>query len=91
MAKDDWLIWSNEHHAWWGPGRAGYTTLTHMAGRYSKEEADRICEQANCWIPRAHPPNEVACLAPETASGDFREAAEQYAASNRFAAEIGVP
>jgi hypothetical protein len=59
---DVWLIWSNEHRAWWGPGRHGYTTLTDRAGRYSRQEAAEIVGQANI-VPRL-PPNEVAVLAP---------------------------
>lgn len=58
----DYLIWSNEHRAWWMPGRCGYTTLTHEAGRYSEAAADAILRQAN-YNP-APPPNEVKCLAP---------------------------
>lgn len=42
-----YLIWSNEHRAWWAPGGLGYTTLTHAAGRYSKEAAEDICKKAN--------------------------------------------
>ena len=37
-----YMIWSNEHRAWWRPGRRGYTTLTVSAGRYSAAEADAI-------------------------------------------------
>lgn len=59
---EQWLVWSNEHRAWWGPGRHGYTTLTDRAGRYSLDEATAICAQANI-VPR-DPPNEVAVLAP---------------------------
>jgi len=57
----DYLVWSNEHAAWWAPGGRGYTTLTHMAGRYSKEQADEICRQANF---RPGDINEVAVIAP---------------------------
>jgi hypothetical protein len=57
----EYLIWSNEHLAWWKPAELGYTTLTHNAGRYSKEEADAICARAN-FDPETI--NEVAVLAP---------------------------
>jgi hypothetical protein len=38
-----WLIWSNEHNAWWGPNGNGYTSLVAHAGRYAMDEAVRIC------------------------------------------------
>lgn len=38
-----WLVWSNEHCAWWGPNRSNYYTSIESAGRYSLEEAMRIC------------------------------------------------
>jgi len=37
-----YLIWSFEHRAWWGPDRCGYTTDIERAGRYTKEEAGEI-------------------------------------------------
>jgi hypothetical protein len=61
----DYLIWSNEHRRWWRPGEMGYTTVTHLAGRYTKEGADRICEKANEHLPAGATPNEVAVLAPD--------------------------
>lgn len=61
----DYLIWSNEHTAWWKPAHRGYTTVIHEAGRYTSAEADRIVAAAN-FNPSA-PPNEVKCLAPSIA------------------------
>lgn len=58
----EYLIWSNEHRAWWKPARCGYTTLTHEAGRYTEAVADAILRSAN-FDPAARP-NEVKCLAP---------------------------
>jgi hypothetical protein len=55
-----YLIWSNEHKAWWKPDHNGYTTNTGEAGRYQEREARFICERAN--IAEV---NEVLCLAPE--------------------------
>jgi hypothetical protein len=43
----DFLIWSYEHDAWWGPAKMGYTKDFERAGRYTKDEAARICEDAN--------------------------------------------
>jgi hypothetical protein len=42
----EYLIWSNEHRAWWGPGRHGYVQAIDHAGRYSKAEALDICANA---------------------------------------------
>jgi len=38
-----YLVWSNEHDAWWGPGRHGYSRGLDGAGRYSRDEALEIC------------------------------------------------
>jgi len=38
----DWyLIWSNEHRAWWRPNSQGYTTHLEKAGRYTRQDAIR--------------------------------------------------
>jgi hypothetical protein len=37
-----WLVWSNEHAAWWGPNRCHYYTDVSAAGRYTLEEAMQI-------------------------------------------------
>lgn len=65
MDGERYLIWSNEHRAWWKPNRYGYSTLTHEAGTYSKEEAEGIISRAN--IGQSHTkgmPNEVMVLSP---------------------------
>lgn len=41
-----YLIWSNEHDAWWGPNERGYTRTLAGAGIYSREDAIRICKHA---------------------------------------------
>ena len=43
----DWLVWSNEHRAWWRPNRSGYTINLQEAGRYTFMEAGLICRNAN--------------------------------------------
>ena len=43
---DDYLIWSNEHRRWWGPGGRGYVTGVRAAGRYSRDHALEICRGA---------------------------------------------
>lgn len=71
-----WLVYSNEHGAWWRPNSAGYTKHVESAGRYSKAEADYICRDASRGPKRFEedPPHEVAVIAPE-AYGHFTRAA----------------
>lgn len=38
-----WLIWSNEHRAWWCGDGHGYTTSRAKAGVYSMQDAINIC------------------------------------------------
>jgi len=42
----EYLIWSRED-GWRSPGGRGYTDDFEKAGRYTREEADAICEKAN--------------------------------------------
>lgn len=42
-----WLVWSNEHRAYWGPGHSGYVEKRSEAGRYTYEEAVKIVYGAN--------------------------------------------
>jgi hypothetical protein len=39
MSGDVYLVWSNEHRAWWRPNAQGYTVHHEAAGRYTREEA----------------------------------------------------
>ena len=43
---DEYLVWSNEHNAWWGPGEMGYVRRVADAGRYTRDHALRICRRA---------------------------------------------
>jgi hypothetical protein len=54
-----WVIWSEEHRAWWGAARWGYVVRLTDAGRYTEAEAREIVKQANRAIA---PPrfNEIA-------------------------------
>ncbi|MDN5849112.1 MAG: hypothetical protein L0H63_05660 [Nitrococcus sp.] len=63
-ADGKWLVWSNEHGAWWRPAKWGYTRAIEEAGRYTRAEADAIVAQANIVIEPGERPNEVAVLAP---------------------------
>ena len=51
-----YLIWSEEHGAWWNPNSAGYTMTMKRAGRYTRSEAHKIADSANgggtfCEVP----------------------------------------
>lgn len=43
----DFLIWSEEHRAWWRPYARGYTDSIVQAGRYTAERAAEIVNAAN--------------------------------------------
>lgn len=45
--SEAWLIWSNEHVAWWAEARNGYTNVVEDAGRYTYKEALEIVRNAN--------------------------------------------
>jgi hypothetical protein len=38
-----WVVWSNEHLAYWGPHERGYTRRIEAAGRYTRDQARAIC------------------------------------------------
>lgn len=61
MVKPLFLIWSEEHGAWWRPGRWGYTQRIREAGQYPKAIADEIVAGAN-FAP--HIFNEIAVPVP---------------------------
>ena len=46
MSGPAWLIWSNEHRAWWRGGGNGYTVQVSQAGLYSEADALDICARA---------------------------------------------
>jgi len=51
-----YLIWSEEHGAWWkresGGQTWGYTHSMEQAGRYTKERAAQIVAKANAVVHR---------------------------------------
>ncbi len=54
----DYIIWSFERNAWWGPYSEGfYVTDVAKAGRYSAEVAGEIvtnsvlCDDIAIWLP----------------------------------------
>jgi hypothetical protein len=44
---EEWLVWSYEHNAWWGPNHCGYYTDLGSAGLYTEPEAKHIEYSAN--------------------------------------------
>lgn len=46
--RREWLVWSNQHGMWWGPGHRGYRLRIEEAGRYTKAEARNIVALATC-------------------------------------------
>lgn len=58
----EYLVWSNEHKAWWGPNHAGYNTCIEWAGRYSREDALGICIGARGGRRFNDNPSEVPVL-----------------------------
>ncbi len=77
MDKDrHWVIWSNEHIAFWKPNHGGYCYKVENAGRYSFEKAREICKSGNYPSDETGYPigrladrkiviNEVMCPSPE--------------------------
>ena len=45
--EQQYIIWSFEHDAWWGPNHRGYNSQKKDAGVYSYQEALDICLGAN--------------------------------------------
>lgn len=59
-----YLIWSNEHRAWWKPNQRGHTTRTDKAGRFTSFEARSIVMNANRFQKPDETPNEIMVEAP---------------------------
>lgn len=80
MAGRVWLIWSNEHRAWWRANGQGYTATVADAGRYTLHEGKNICHEAGTMdmYPNATTqiPAEVLVISPE-ATGALSPAPEQ--------------
>lgn len=57
---EQYLVWSNEHKAWWRPKRCGYTHDVRAAGRYTLEDAREICGTARSgWTDPKKLPDEI--------------------------------
>jgi hypothetical protein len=57
-----YLIWSDEHEAWWRPNCRGYTTKVSEAGGYTFAEAAEIV------VPHIPPGEQIAVTVPEGAN-----------------------
>ena len=57
---DMYLVYSFEHNAWWAPYSMGYKDKVEEAGLYTREQAVRICRDANEFCDN---PNEEMRLA----------------------------
>ena len=71
----DYLVWSNEHRCWWGPERRGYRAEIEHAGRYTREEAIKICRGARGGREFNSNPTEVPMLLADAVDfwGDDRD------------------
>lgn len=51
-----YLVWSNEHHAWWKPDERGYTRIIERAGRYTRAAALTIASRrGGGWQTESNP------------------------------------
>lgn len=56
-----YLVWSNEHRAWWRPDRCGYTRNVTNAGIYSRADAIEIARASSTHIDwTCTSPDEIA-------------------------------
>jgi hypothetical protein len=62
MREPRYLIWSEEHQAWWLANKHGYTRSIFEAGHFSQPEVAEIVQKANAYLDPSLPPplNEVA-------------------------------
>ena len=88
---EPWLVWSNEHRAFWASNRCGYTGAIEKAGRYSRQEAEAICRsacpRANSTIYEGQPP-EICMPAPEALDNLKAEYQRGYAEGIEAAAKV---
>lgn len=45
LSAPTWLVWSNEHRAWWAADEKGYSWSVEGAGRYTLEKAIEIAAE----------------------------------------------
>jgi hypothetical protein len=94
----EWLIWSNHHKCWWGPGGSGYRHDISNAGRYALADTGQ-------WLGRGCgccPAPEVLVPAPglhllatpgalaSYATSAIKEATRRAGLSNRYAEAVSA-
>jgi hypothetical protein len=58
--SERYLVWSNEHMAWWRPDSMGYTRNIANAGTYARSDAMEISQKASSHIDwTRQTPNEL--------------------------------
>lgn len=58
---EPYLVWSNQHRAWWRANSRGYTNDVRSAGLYDREEAISISGQGrDGWLEPKKAPDELA-------------------------------
>lgn len=72
-----WLIWSNDHKAWWRPDSAGYTSVMADAGRFDTAKAFKVCRandyRAGSTLDHDCQPAEMIYPAPPEPTGTHAE------------------
>lgn len=59
LDAEPYLVWSNEHRAWWRANGCGYTIHVEAAGLYSRADALKICHKGRGGWRRSGVPDEV--------------------------------
>jgi hypothetical protein len=62
--KREWLVWSEEHGAWWGGSGWLYVRSIQEADRYTLEDAQEIVRKGNLGDKQGREFNEIAVLDP---------------------------
>lgn len=84
----DYVIWSNEHGAWWKPARCGYTKEIRRAGWYQRQTALAICGRA-LFGSRVGIPNEIPVRVADML--DMPELEEWFRLNDEITAGAGIP